>query len=178
MIVGIAGSIASGKSTFGRALAKQCSANFVSFGDYVRYAACARGIDISDRAAVQELGQSLVAADARSFVLSVFAWANVAEQAHVVLDGVRHESVWKEILTFASEHGEAAKLIFLDVAEEERQRRLVARGLSREEAEGQDLHASESDVQFRLRAKADIRVDSQKHDPARLAAIGRDLGIR
>jgi dephospho-CoA kinase len=177
MIVGIAGPIASGKSTLGRALAERFSAKFVNFGDYVRHIARTRAIDISDRRALQDLGQSLVTRDVRSFVLGAFEWVNFREGNHVVLDGVRHDTVWKEVLTFASLHREAAKLIFLEMLEDERQRRLAARGLSRDEAATQESHVSETDVQLRLRDDADLLVDALQDGPAMVAAVGRYLGI-
>src|SRR4051812_5864726 len=109
MIVGIAGPIASGKSTLGRALAERFSAKLVSFGDYVRHKARTRAINISNRGALQDLGQSLVTGDVQSFVLDVFGWANFRQGSHIILDGVRHYTVWNEVLTFASSHREAAK---------------------------------------------------------------------
>lgn len=177
MIVGIAGPIASGKSALGRALAQHFSAKLISFGEYVRDQARARGIDTSNRRALQDLGQSLVAGNVQSFVERVFDWTDFHVGHHVILDGVRHSVVWNEVVNFAALHRETAKLIFLEMAEEDRQRRLAARGISRDEAASQDNHASEMDVPHRLRAEADLRVDALQDEAAMVATVRRVLGI-
>ncbi len=177
MIIGVAGPIASGKSTLSRALATRFSAKLLSFGDYVRHVARSRGIDVSDRRALQDLGQSLVAGDVRSFVSGALDLANVSKSGDAILDGVRHHAVWTEIVTVASLNGQSAKLVFLDMPEQERQRRLAIRGLSRDQAVAQDSHACEADVQQRLKSQADLRVDALMTEAAMVAVIDRHLGI-
>jgi cytidylate kinase len=59
MIIGIAGPIASGKSTLARGLAQVFSLKLIGFGEYVRHEAQARGLDVADRRVLQDLGQSL-----------------------------------------------------------------------------------------------------------------------
>ena len=56
-IVGIAGAIASGKSELSRTLARELNAERVSFGDFVRREAEARGVQ-STRENLQQLGSS------------------------------------------------------------------------------------------------------------------------
>jgi dephospho-CoA kinase len=177
MIVGIAGRIASGKSTLARALAGRYSFKLISFGNYVRQEAQARGLDVSDRQVLQDFGQSLVDESATSFVHGVFHRAHYQPTDRVVLDGVRHESVWDEIVAFGSSHRSPVALIFLEMAEEERRRRLTARGLSLDEALAQDRHKSESDVDARLSSKADIHIDGLQDQESMLSSIGVRLGL-
>lgn len=177
MIVGIAGRIASGKSTLARALAGKYSFKLISFGNYVRQEAQAQGLDVSDRQVLQEFGQFLVEESATSFVHGVFHRASYKPEDRVVLDGVRHESVWDEIVAFGSSHRSPVALIFLEMAEEERRRRLTTRGLSLDEALAQDQHKSELDVDARLSSKASIHIDGLQDQESMLATIAARLGL-
>lgn len=178
MIIGIAGPIASGKSTLARALSREYSLRLIGFGEYVRHEAQARGLDTADRLVLQDLGQSLVDEDAGSFVQGVFQRAKVRSADRIVLDGVRHCSVWDEILSFASSRGSTARLIFLEMSEPERRRRLDARGMSYDQALIQDRHASEVEVHARLADRADLRLDALQERAAMLAYIGSRLELR
>jgi dephospho-CoA kinase len=178
MIIGISGPIASGKSTFARALAERFSAKLVGFGEYVRREACSRGLDASDRRVLQDLGQSLVDRDVKSFVAGVFDHANFSPNERIVVDGIRHETVWDEIIVFASSKRSSAKLIFLEMPEEERRRRLGARGLSRDQADTQDTHATEADVRNRLLDRADLRLDALQSEESMMSSVNARLGLR
>ena len=74
--MGIAGKIASGKSTLARALAARLDAQILGFGDYVRAAARSRGLDHTDRQTLQDLGQRLVTENTAAFVSGILSWAN------------------------------------------------------------------------------------------------------
>jgi dephospho-CoA kinase len=178
MIIGISGPIASGKSTFARALAGSFSFKLTGFGEYVRREARSRGLDAADRRVLQDLGQSLVDRDVKSFVEGVFDQANFTPTECIVLDGIRHETVWDEIVAFASSKGSSAKLIFLNMPEEERRRRLSMRGLSQDQANAQDTHASEADVRDRLLDRADFLVDALQPEVTMLASVAARLGLR
>jgi dephospho-CoA kinase len=177
MIVGIAGRIASGKSTLARALAGKYSFKLISFGNYVRQEAQARGLEVSDRQVLQDFGQSLVEESPTLFVRGVFHRANYQSEDRVVLDGIRHESVWNEIMALGSSHRSPVALIFMEMAEEERRRRLTSRGLSPDEASVQDRHKSESDVDARLSGIANIHIDGLQDQESMLASIGVRLGL-
>jgi dephospho-CoA kinase len=178
MIIGIAGPIASGKSTFARSLAGRHSFKLIGFGEYVRRVARARGLDAADRRVLQDLGQSLVDQDVKSFVEGVFDHANFSPAERILLDGIRHETVWDEIIAFAASQGSSAKLIFLEMPEEERQRRLSMRGLSEDQANAQDTHASEADVRDRLLNRADLRLGALQSEESMLASIAARLGLQ
>jgi len=178
MIIGIAGPIASGKSTLARALAQAFSLKLIGFGEYVRHEAQARGLDVSDRRVLQDFGQSLVDEDVASFVRGVLERAKVRPADRVVMDGVRHQSVWDEIVTFALSRRSAARLIFLEMPEAERRRRLSARGMSYDQVQIQDRHASEADVHARLAGKADLRLDALQDRYTMLTFIRSKLDLR
>jgi dephospho-CoA kinase len=178
MIVGISGLIASGKSTFARALARRYSLKLIGFGEYVRGEAQARGLDAADRRVLQDLGQSLVDQDVKSFVGGVFDHANFSPTERIVLDGIRHETVWDEIVAFATRQGSSAKLIFLEIPEEERRRRLSVRGLPQDQANAQDTHASEADVRDRLLDRADFRLDALRSEESMLASVAARLDLQ
>ena len=177
MIIGIAGPIASGKSTLARALVKKFSLKLIGFGEFVRHEAKARGMDATNRRVLQELGQSLVDEDVAAFVHSVFARADFRPADGVVMDGIRHENVWREVVAYASLHGSTARLIYLDMPDEDRHRRLEARGISSDQSLAQDLHASEADVHNRLANQAELRLDALRPEDDMLATIAAGLEL-
>lgn len=178
MIIGIAGTIASGKSTLARALACEYSLKLVSFGEFVRHEARARGLDPYDRLVLQDLGQSLVVEDVGSFIRGVFGFAKVQPADRIVLDGVRHHIVWDEIVTFASMRGSIARLIFLEMPDQERLRRLISRGISMDRILLEDRHVSEKEVHVGLTEKADLRLDAMLDHDVMLAYVGAQLELR
>lgn len=161
MIVGIAGKIASGKSSLARALADRLKARRLGFGDYVRFVAVSRGLNPSDRAILQNLGQDLATRDPSAFVTSVLSFAGYSPREDIVFDGVRHEAIWHAIQAVAAGNHDVTLLVFLDMPEEMRLRRLAARGLGREAAKEFDQHASESDLEVLLRKAADMTLDAR-----------------
>ena len=105
MIIGIAGKIASGKSTFARAIAARLKARRLAFGDYVRSIAESRGMDPSDRRILQTLGQDLATRDPSAFVSGILSFAGYLPPENIVFDGVRHEAIWQEIRAVAAGTG-------------------------------------------------------------------------
>jgi len=159
MIIGIAGKIASGKSTLARAVAVKLRARRLGFGDYVRSIALSRGLDPSDRTTLQTLGQDLATRNPAAFVGGMLSSAGYLPPENIVLDGVRHEAIWREVRALAAELHDSACLVFLDIPEEMRLQRLVTRGLDYGTASAFDRHASESDLDARLRMAADLILD-------------------
>lgn len=159
MIIGVAGKIASGKSTLARAIAARLKGRRVGFGDYVRSVAEARHLNSSDRTVLQMLGQELVTHDPRAFVREVFSFGRHLPSETIVLDGVRHEAIWQEVRAVAAQTAEVSFLVFLSIPEGSRLMRLGARGVSHESAKLFDHHESESDLESRLRRVADLTLD-------------------
>lgn len=176
MIIGIAGQIASGKSTLGRALAARLDAKLLSFGAYVRHIANEQGIDPTSRQALQEFGQKLVDESTTAFVENILTWGNYTTGQRIIFDGIRHEPVWLEIVAFARRNNDTAKLIFLEIPEQERQRRLAARGLTAADTSTFDKHASERDLGGYLRNSADLRLKGQNDTVDLVETIIRTYG--
>jgi dephospho-CoA kinase len=162
MLIALAGPMGSGKSTVSRALAARLDAKILGFGEYVRVCARRRGLDADDRAVLQDLGQKLVARDPLAFVQHAVRWAGHQPGNRIILDGVRHETVWDAISTLGRLNAERVLLIYLDVPADERTDRLLARGISEEAIAAFNSHPSEFDLKLRLLPKADIQLDSRQ----------------
>lgn len=173
MIVGIAGKIASGKSTLAGAVAVRLEARRLGFGDYVRSIAESRGLDPSDRRVLQSLGQDLVTKSPSAFVNGVLSFGGYAPPENVVFDGVRHWTVWQEIRALAAQAHGVAYLVFLDMPEDIRRQRLLARGLRSETADALDGHASEVDLEARLRRAADLTLDARLDEAQLVEKVAR-----
>lgn len=121
-IIGISGQISSGKSTLAKALANTLNGQVISFGNFVRTEAAKRGIDVG-RVALQQCGEELIRElGAKEFVGRVFDLLAISTP-FLILDGVRHIVVWQVIQDLVVKNA----LIYLDIEEEERFRRLVQR---------------------------------------------------
>jgi dephospho-CoA kinase len=175
MIVGIAGKIASGKSTLARALAIRLGARRLGFGDYVRSIAQSRGLDPSDRAVLQTLGQDLATGDPAAFVSDILTFSNYVPGEDIIFDGIRHQAVWSEIESVALRANDSAILVFLHMPEELRRLRLAARGVDRETADASDSHASEIDLEAHLREAADFTVDARLEEALLVDAVVRSM---
>ena len=134
-------------------------------------------VGASNRPALQQIGQAAVTKDPQAFVSGALAWAGALDDESLVLDGIRHISVWEAIQQLASTIGQQAKLVFVDMPEEERRIRLASRGISPEEVFIQDQHASEQDVRDRLKRAADLCVEAQENQDAAIAAIVKHFGL-
>jgi len=134
----------------------------LGFGEYVSVCARELGLDAGDRAVLQNLGQKLVARDPIAFVRDAVRWAGHQPGNRIILDGVRHETVWDAISTLGKENAERALLIYLDVPADERTERLRARGGSEEAIAAFNSHPSEFDLEPRLLPRADIKLDSRQ----------------
>jgi dephospho-CoA kinase len=178
MFIALAGPIGSGKSTLSRALAETLDADLLAFGEYVRAYAKDHGLAAESRSVLQNVGQQLVERDPRIFVQDALAWAQHRPNLHLVLDGIRHESVWNEIHGAAGERGQAAKLIYLDIREDVRRQRLSARGLSETEITAFDNHPTERDLRERLRPKAHMLLEGEQELTALVQIAKGGLDVR
>jgi dephospho-CoA kinase len=92
MVVGLAGPIASGKTTIGRELAGSLGVSFGSFGKVVRILARSKGLAES-RENLQRLGQQLVDHDPVQLCRDVLDDAGWQPGTSVVIEGFRHQSI-------------------------------------------------------------------------------------
>jgi dephospho-CoA kinase len=139
-IVGIAGAIGSGKSELSHALTRELDAVRLSFGDFVRREAEARGVEPT-RENLQQLGEQLIdelgAPDLVRRVLSERPPADL-----LVIDGVRHLAVDEALRKIASQY----VLVFVAVDDETRHRRLVEREGQNIDLAALDQHSTEREV--------------------------------
>ncbi len=148
-VVSLAGKRGSGKSTIASALEQRGFAR-AAFGGFVRTVATARGIG-HDVPALEALGVTLIAELGwEDFCRQVLAGTEKANR--VVVDGVRHGAALDTIRRIVLP--DRAALVFVEVDEGERARRLRARGRL-----GDDPRAPEmSDDLDLLREGADVVV--------------------
>jgi dephospho-CoA kinase len=148
------GSIGSGKSSVSRAFAKAIKTGWNSFGDTLRRAAGAKGIEPS-RENLQKLGARLVAEDAVSFCKQVVREANAGPDDHVVIDGIRHKKMIEILGAVVAPR--TLVCIFVDCPLEARLSRLQQRdGLSEEQLMKFQSHSTEVEVEGQLRGAANM----------------------
>jgi thymidylate kinase len=156
LLIVLSGRTASGKSTLGKLAAAQLCGEFASFGGYVRTLATSLGLG-DDRLTLQDLGQRRVEEDVDRFVAGFLAYAGWAPGKVLVVDGLRHLSVLSALERVVGSN--EVLLGHLDISDEERDRRLRARGLSDEDIADIEKHASEIDVIRHLASRAALRLD-------------------
>lgn len=127
-----------------------------------------------DREALQEIGQAAVDADADTFVVDFLAGLKPATGAILILEGLRHVSVRNALCNHARETGAEIRFVHIETDEEQRAARLRARGDSEKATASHEAHASEADVQDRLRDEADLVV----HSSEETSALVREIAIR
>jgi cytidylate kinase len=92
LVLGIAGTLRSGKSSLADELATRLAIPLVSFGGYVREQARTRGIPLS-RSNLQELGVQLIAELGwRSFVVRVLETVGDDSAQSMIVEGIRHRA--------------------------------------------------------------------------------------
>ncbi|OKH32379.1 hypothetical protein NIES2119_26455 [[Phormidium ambiguum] IAM M-71] len=160
IVVGFAGSIASGKSTLSIEVASSLEWQRVSFGDYVRTVAQSQGLGDS-REVLQAVGASLINQGMEQFCKAVLAQVNWQLGQPLVVDGIRHAEiipVLRQIVTPLD-----FRLVFVGVNESIREARLVERGLSdRQQWQQFEAHSTEAQVQTVLLTMADLTVDGTR----------------
>lgn len=158
IVLGFAGSIASGKSTLSTEVASSLSWQRVGFGDYVRTVAQRQGLGES-REVLQAVGASLLNQGIEQFCGAVLKQVDWAPGQPLVVDGIRHAEIVSTLrrLVAPSE----LLLVFVTVNESTREARLIERGLThREQWQQFEAHSTEAQVQTVLREMADFTADS------------------
>jgi dephospho-CoA kinase len=171
IVVGFAGSIASGKSTLSTEVALSLEWQRVSFGDYVRTLAQSQGLGES-RKVLQVVGASLINQGMEQFCRAVLAQINWQAGQPLVVDGIRHAEtvhILRQIVAPLD-----FRLVFVAVNESIREARLLNRGLSdRQQWQHFETHSTEAQVQTVLPAMADLTLDStQKIEDLVLEIVG------
>jgi dephospho-CoA kinase len=158
IVLGFAGSIASGKSTLSIEVASSLGWQRVSFGDYVRTVAQCQGLGES-REVLQAVGAALIDQGIEQFCSSVLAQGHWKPGQPLVVDGFRHAEVVSVLRRLIAPS--YLLLVFVAVNESIRETRLIERGLIQyEELQQIEAHSTEAQVQTVLLGMADLTVDS------------------
>jgi cytidylate kinase len=159
MVLAFSGKIGSGKSSVSAAVAHVLQLPLVSFGGYVRQQAQLLALEPT-RKQLQDLGESLLQADAQSFCAAVLAQAP-SQAAGLVVDGIRHESVLQILRQLVLP--QQLLHIHLTLEEEVRTERVTQRQretIDEEEQRRIISHPTEVQVVDILPSLADIIIDS------------------
>lgn len=156
----VTGQIGSGKSTVAAFVSSNCSLQLVSFGEFIRYIALESGLPAT-RKSLQELGdKTFRELGAQDFLQKALHLAGVGQSDSVVLDGVRHLEIMREIRSTAQE----SLAIYLNVCQEKRfwrhRSRLGCR-MSFREFQAADNHAVETEVGT-LAEHCDLVIDASQ----------------
>jgi dephospho-CoA kinase len=158
IVLGFAGSIASGKSTLSIAVASALGWQRVSFGDYVRTVAQNHGLGDS-REVLQAVGASLINLGREQFCKAILAQSNWKPGQPLIVDGIRHAEIVPTMRQIVAPWD--FRLVYLVVNESIREARLLERGLTdRQQWQQLEAHSTESHVQTVLPEMADLTVDS------------------
>ena len=174
-VVGFSGRIASGKSAISKALAADIGCRRVSFGDYVREVAAERGLTPT-REVLQSLGEELEAADVNRFCRAVIDFAEWQSGSSLVIDGIRHIHVLKNLRSLVEPT--PLILVFVEADEPLRTSRLAERG------EGEDArlglvesHSTERDVLEGLPQLANFRLSAENSIATAVARLRAELEL-
>lgn len=160
IVLGFAGSIASGKSTLSIAVASALGWQRVSFGDCVRAVAQNQGLGDS-REVLQAVGASLINQGWEQFCKAVLAQSNWEPGQPLIVDGIRHAEIVPIMRLIVAPWD--FRLVFVAVNESIREARLLERGLSdRQQWQQLEAHSTEAQVQAVLPEMADLTADSTR----------------
>lgn len=161
LVLAFSGAIGSGKSSVTKALAANLGYPRVSFGEHVREVVAKEGLDPTDRAILQDVGQRLVLTKLQDFVRDVLARADWCANGHLIIDGLRHVEVLMELKRQVDPR--PFRLVHIRVDEDARQERLTARkGLDPRLAQQYDKHVTEAQIREIIPQYADRIVDGNQ----------------
>lgn len=160
IVLGFAGSIASGKSTLSIAIASSLGWQRISVGDYIRTVAPNQGLGDS-REVLQAVGASLINQGMEQFCKAILAQINWEPGQPLIVDGIRHAEIVPIMRQIVAPLDFC--LVFVVVNESIRESRLLERGLSdRQQWQQFEVHSTEAQVQTVLSEMADLTVDSTR----------------
>lgn len=160
LVVCFSGRIGSGKSSVTAALSKALDWPKVGFGDYLRDLVARQGGDPTSRQALQDLGQSLVEADANAFCAAVLASSGFVPGQNLLVDGIRHADIHARVAKLALPS--AAPLIHLAIDDIVVRERVATRFLGSSDLARAESHRVEGDLRDSLPSVADCVVDARQ----------------
>lgn len=175
VIIAISGRPASGKTTAARILAGAFEGSAASFGDHVRELARRKGLP-TDRTTLQKVGQGEIDNNPVDFLRDFLSPLQNARRP-LIIDGLRHLAVRDALRVLAAEWSEPVKFLHIDAEENERIKRMRARGATDAQISLQESHISEHDVTAGLREEADLRIDRAEATDALIKTVSLLLAI-
>ena len=159
LLVCFSGKIGSGKTSTSRAVASELGCGHASFGDYLRHEASELGRDPSCRKSLQDLGQSRIDQDAKSFCSDVLAAGGFVPGEDFVLDGIRHVKVLPHLASISAPS--EIRLIFLNADAGLRSVRVADRAAGvPDDFDRATNHLVEADMEAELPMAAHATIDS------------------
>ena len=159
-IIAFAGQRGSGKTTISEGVAKVLNWQRASFGEYLRAAAKRQGVDADATENLQELGASL-AKDPDRFCDAVLTFSKWEAGEPLIVEGVRHGSILESLRRKVAPL--EVRLVYLDIGEAERVKRLSLREFSTQERiDAVEKHSTESQVKRILSDAADFHVSTEE----------------
>jgi cytidylate kinase/transcriptional regulator with XRE-family HTH domain/Zn-dependent peptidase ImmA (M78 family) len=158
-VVAFSGQRASGKSTISTEVAKALNWKLASFGQYLRAKAKQQGVSESTEN-LQELGAAMVQ-EPDQFCDAVLAFSGWQSGEPLVIEGIRHQEIMESLRRRVAPL--EVRLVYLDVDEEERKRRLEKREQSTPDRTwAVESHSTEKQVKHILPQQADLRISTQE----------------
>lgn len=152
------GSIGSGKTSVSRLVASELGWKRASFGVFVRQLVSDAGGDPENRKQLQDLGQTRIELDTVMFCRDMLAHFEVRPEDPVLVDGVRHISVFDTLQKLFPER--RVLLLHLDLENEIRDFRLLERGDDRHDIGRAISHPVEQDMVQLLPDRADAIINA------------------
>lgn len=160
LVLAVAGRTRAGKTTLTAKLSAELGWPSASFSNHVKAVAAARALPL-ERRPLQDLGAELVEAGPREFVSRTLAHTGIAPgDPPFLIEGVRHVRTLDALVALVAPARVA--LIYLDVSDGERNRRLAAEGISVDEGREWERHSTELEVPTLLEQHADLVLDADR----------------
>jgi cytidylate kinase/transcriptional regulator with XRE-family HTH domain len=157
-IIAFTGQRGSGKTTISEGVAKVLNWPRASFGEYLRAAAKRQGVaDATEN--LQELGAAL-AKEPDRFCDAVLTFSKWEAGEPLIVEGVRHKTILESLRRKVAPL--EVRLVYLDISEKERIKRLAQRESSTEQRiVAVENHSTESQVKNVLSDAADFHVSTE-----------------
>lgn len=158
LIVCFSGKIGSGKSSVIASVGNKLQWKRTGFGEYLRAEITKLGGDPESRAALQDMGQSLVASNPDAFCQAVLDFVDYEPGENLLIDGVRHVDIFNRLERIVSPT--AIRLIHLSVSEDVQRTRVQFRP-DAADLDRAGAHAVEADLAHNLPDRAHAVVDAE-----------------
>ena len=125
MLICFSGQIASGKTTLSQAIAEKLNINHTGFGAYLEHKLSQNRKSSVSRQEKQDYGQKYVESDPKGFCEEVLKFGGYNSQKDIVVDGIRHESIYNELKELV--HPVRVFLIYINVGSELQRENVITR---------------------------------------------------